>query len=205
MTTKTDVPFDVSVSCKCGAVRGLLRNVTPSSSTHFVCLCDDCQAYARFLGDASLLDANGGTEITQVGHNQVTITQGREHVACVRLFPKGMYRWYADCCKTPLANTLGPNGVFAGVPHTCLVSAGNGRPVTDAVGPLLGRVQGRFGKGELPEGTRQVASPGMVWLFLRRVSWWWLRGANKPSTFFIDGSPCVTPRVLSAEERQALG
>lgn len=196
---------DVTVSCRCGKVRGLVRNVAPNTSTHIVCLCDDCQAYAHFLGDASLLDANGGTEITQVGHNQVVINDGREHLACVRLFPKGMHRWYADCCKTPLANTLGVKGVFAGVTHACLGTPTDGRPLEGAVGPLLQRVQGRFGKGDLAPGTRQVASAGMFWLFMRRVSGWWLRGANEPSTFFVDGSPCVTPRVLSAAERKALG
>lgn len=201
MTSTTDV----NVSCKCGKVRGLLRNVNPSSSTHIICLCDDCQAYARFLNDAGLLDQNGGTEITQVGHNQVSITEGREHIACVRMNPKGMHRWYADCCKTPLANTLGAKSVFAGVPHACLVSTSSGGPVADAVGPLRERVQGRFGKGELPAGTRPTASAGMMWLFLRRVTGWWLGGASEPSTFFSNGSPCVPPRILSAEERQALG
>src|SRR5690606_40539770 len=97
-------PTDIPVSCRCGNVRGKIREVSGRTSAHVICLCDDCQAYVKFLGVTDVLDDNGGTELTQVGHNQVVIETGREHLGCVRLSAKGMFRWYAQCCNTPIAN-----------------------------------------------------------------------------------------------------
>lgn len=197
-------PTDIAVSCSCGKVRGTIRDVTPRSCNHVVCLCDDCQAYIGFLGNAGILDANGGTEIVQVGHNQVNINEGREHVACIRLSDKGMFRWYASCCNTPLANTLGPKSVFAGVVSACLRTPANGARIEHVIGPIKERVQGKFGKGELPPDTRQTVSASMILWTARNLARWWWKGANNPSTFFTDGRPCVPPRVLGAEERKAL-
>lgn len=201
MSTK----YDVQLSCRCGTVRGLVRNLSPETTTHGVCLCDDCQAYAKFLGTEGLLDVNGGTEITQVAHNHVEVLEGKSEVACVRLSAKGMHRWYARCCNTPLANTFGAKSVFAGVCHACMVGTTEGSPVERAVGPIRERVQGRFGKGELPPGTQQTASLSMIFHSVKRLSHWWLTGAYKPSPFFVDGRACVVPRILSADERRALG
>jgi hypothetical protein len=168
-------------------------------------LCDDCQAYIGFLGTDGVLDANGGTELTQVGHNQVVVVAGREHLGCVRLSPRGMFRWYASCCSTPIANTLGAKSVFAGVIQTCVQNPVDETPIESVVGPILERVQGKFGKGELPPGTRKTVSFSMMWWSLRNLARWAFSGASAPSTFFSDGEPCVPPRILSAEERTALG
>lgn len=197
-------PTDIAVSCRCGNVRGLIRNVTAETCNHAVCLCDDCQAYAKFLNAPDALDANGGTELTQVGHNQVDITEGRDQLGCVRLSPKGMFRWYARCCNTPIANTLGAKSVFAGVVHTCVRTPVGGSSLESVIGPIRERFQGKFGKGELPPGTKQTVSGAMVWWMLRNLTRWWLTGSSAPSTFFSDGNPCVSPRILSVEERRAL-
>lgn len=197
-------PTDITVTCRCGKVRGLIRNVSPETCNHAVCLCDDCQAYIRLLGAEGVVDANGGTELIQVGHNQVQVVEGREHLGCVRLSSKGMFRWYARCCSTPIANTLGTKSVFAGVIHACLRSPVDETPLDSVVGPIRERVQGKFGKGELPPGTRQTISAQMMWWSLRNFARWWLSGASAPSTFFVEGKPCVPPRILDAEERKAL-
>lgn len=196
--------FDVNLSCRCGSVQGLVRGVTPGTCNHGVCLCDDCQAYAAFLGGSGLLDENGGTEITQVGHNQVVITAGKEHIACVRLYSKGMHRWYAECCKTPLVNTMGPKSLFAGVVHACVKDATNGATLMQAFGPIRERVQGRFGKGPLPPGTAQTASFGLIVHVLGRLAHWGVTRAYQPSAFFAAGAPIVTPQVLTKSERLAL-
>src|SRR5262249_21727063 len=33
-------------------------------------------------------------------------TEGADQVRCMRLSPKGNHRWYAECCRTPLGNTI---------------------------------------------------------------------------------------------------
>lgn len=200
MTTTTDLP----IRCRCGALRGWVRDVSPATCTHAVCLCDDCQAYMKFLGAVNLLDVNGGTELTQVAQNHVELTLGRENLGCVRLSHRGMFRWYAKCCNTPIANTLGAQSLFAGVVHACLGTPADGRPLTAAIGPIRGRVQAKFGKGPLPADAHRFASLGVIWWSARRFAAWWWAGASKPSTFFRDGGPCVAPQVLSAEERKAL-
>jgi Family of unknown function (DUF6151) len=196
--------FDVQLSCRCAKVQGLIRDVTPNTCNHAVCLCDDCQLYGAFLGVEGLLDANGGTEITQVGHNQVQITAGREHVACVRLYNKGLHRWYAQCCRTPLANTLGPKSLFAGVVNACVKGPTNGASLIDALGPIRERVQGKFGKGELPPGTQRTVSASMMFRVVRHLLHWGTTRAYRQSTFFEANVPFVAPQVLTKGERTAL-
>jgi len=103
-----------------------------------------------------------------------------------------------------LANTLGPKSLFAGVVHTCIQRTTSGAPVVAALGPIRERVQGKFGKGQLPPGTPQTISFGFALHVLGRVFHWWLSGAAAPSTFFAKGAPIVTPLVLTLEQRRAL-
>jgi Family of unknown function (DUF6151) len=44
-------------------VRGVASDISPSGGLRFVCYCGDCQAFARFLDRADVLDAAGGTDI----------------------------------------------------------------------------------------------------------------------------------------------
>jgi hypothetical protein len=199
--TKT---FDVRLSCRCGKVQGSIRGITPTNCNHAVCLCDDCQLYAAFLATPGITDANGGTEITQVAHNQISISTGREYVACVRLYSKGMHRWYAHCCNTPLVNTMGPKSLFGGVVHACVQESIDGGSLVQALGPIRERVQGKFGKGELPAGTSRTISFRMLVHILRRFAVWAIARTYKPSTFFSDGSPFVAPQVLNERERAQL-
>ena len=92
--------------CHCGAVRGEMD--TERAYARATCYCKDCRAFARFLGVPGVLDASGGTDIVPVAPAAVRITAGGEHVVCMSLSPKGLLRWYAACCRTPLANTPRP-------------------------------------------------------------------------------------------------
>ena len=40
----------VSLKCRCGTLRGVATDVSPATGNRVVCHCDDCQAFARFLG-----------------------------------------------------------------------------------------------------------------------------------------------------------
>ena len=77
---------ELALRCRCGTVRGVARDVAPSTVNHCFCYCDDCQAFAHFLGRADdVLDAYGGTEITQMSQANVGFhgrrRQGRRHAA----------------------------------------------------------------------------------------------------------------------------
>jgi hypothetical protein len=198
----------VSLKCRCGALRGAATGVSPATGNRVVCMCDDCQAYAKFLGRSDeILDANGGTDIFQMTPSQVTFSAGQENIACMRLSPKGLMRWYAKCCNTPVANTLASAKIpFVGVPQPFMDHQSDGAPREEVLGPIVARVHGRFGHGALPEGTHKRFPAGLLLRSLRLVLMAWFRGRQNPSPFFGAGSgePVAAPIVLTPEERQNL-
>ena len=112
------VPLDLPLRCRCGEVRGTAIDVSPSAGFRFVCYCKDCQAFARFLERADVLDAAGGTDIFQMPPGRVKLTAGTDAVQCVRVSSK-VLRWYAACCRTPIANTAsGPRFPVLGMIHS---------------------------------------------------------------------------------------
>src|SRR5262249_14193468 len=104
----TRLPLDLPLRCECGHVRGVASEVSPSTGCRVVCYSKNCQAFARFLERAAVLDAAGGTDIFQMPPGRMKITAGMHAVRCLRLSNRGIYRWYADCCRTPIGNTAGP-------------------------------------------------------------------------------------------------
>ncbi|MBF9044644.1 hypothetical protein HKCCE4037_14970 [Rhodobacterales bacterium HKCCE4037] len=105
----------VEFACDCGKLRGELDAKTLKAATRVVCHCDDCRAFHVAVGrpDPGAAD---GVDILQLAPAGMRLTQGVEHLAALRLSPKGLVRWYASCCDTPLAATM-PNNVvpFAGL------------------------------------------------------------------------------------------
>jgi hypothetical protein len=55
------MPFDLPLRCRCGSVRGIASEFARASGFRLVCYCKDCQAFARFLDRADVLDAAGGS------------------------------------------------------------------------------------------------------------------------------------------------
>lgn len=106
--------------CQCGAIRGHLSH--PQLALRGVCYCRDCRAYSNHLGTASRThDALGGAEFVATQAKYVSISEGIQRLACLSLSEKGLLRWYASCCTTPIANTLRNWGVsYVGLIHTCL-------------------------------------------------------------------------------------
>ena len=109
-----------SIQCQCGAVKGQLESI--GVNNRLICYCTDCRAFAHFLGKApEVLDEQGGTEIVQVAQQGLHFSQGEDMLSAVRLSNKGMIRWYASCCATPIGNTMAtPKASFIGLTHTCL-------------------------------------------------------------------------------------
>jgi hypothetical protein len=184
-------------------VRGVARDAAPSKINHCFCYCDDCQAFAHYLGRADdVLDAHGGTEITQMSQANVAFTSGVDKIAAMRLSDKGLVRWYAGCCNTPIGNTMAASGV----PFIGVVQAFIGAP-SSVLGPVRGRGFAKSAKG----GSAAVPKDGlpdlvMVARVLAKLLRWRLRGDHKRSALFdaSSGKPLVEPRVLRAAERDDL-
>jgi Family of unknown function (DUF6151) len=197
--------MNIAIECDCGALTGTV-NAKNLSHCRAICLCDDCQAYAHYLQRADVLDANGGTDVYPVTPARIQITKGLEHLQCVRLNPKGMYRWYAGCCKTPIGNTMSsPAFSYVGMVGTVLKKK-NSQEVLDRLwGPMLARIQGQFGIGELPPGTLRTASPGFLLRVLRFIALSLIRHEKRPSPFFDSaGEPRAKVSILTKQERDSL-
>jgi hypothetical protein len=183
-------------------MRGVAREVSPSAGFRIVCYCKDCQAFARFLGRPDVLDAAGGTDIFQMATGRVTLTAGTEALRCLRLSHKGVFRWYADCCRTPIANTAGPGFPVVGLVHAFMDQAADGRPRQEVLGPPIGRLHGPSATTPLPP----TAPPPMSFaISVRRAAKalaWWARGLGRPNPFFDDRTDA--PRVLTPNERAVL-
>jgi Family of unknown function (DUF6151) len=218
------MPLDLPLRCRCGQVRGVAEKVTPSAGFRFVCYCRDCQAFARFLAHvpekwspvfreghapmqkSDVLDDAGGTDIFQMPPGRVQLTSGAEAVRSLR-FSSKVLRWYADCCRTALANTAsGPRFPVLAIIHSFIGDGVDGRWRNEILGPPLCRIYERSAIGPLPPHAPPPASLGV---FARRASmmlgWWW-RGLARPNPFFDarTNAPLSQPRVLTESDRAAL-
>jgi hypothetical protein len=168
-----------------------------------VCYCDDCQAFIHHLGRADLLDAQGGTDIVQFAPAGVSFCEGQDHIVGIRLSPRGVYRWYANCCRTPLGNTLSTAIPFVGIVAQAFESDGQ-RP-GELFGPAIGRIFGKYAIGRPPEGSTQL-NPRLMARAVGMVLWWRLSGRTWPHPFFdhTTRQPRYPLRTLSRDEREAL-
>jgi hypothetical protein len=203
MTTASD-STGFPLKCRCGTLRGVAEQASGSTGNRLVCYCDDCQTFARWLEVPGVLDSFGGTEVFQMAPARLKITAGTESLACVRLSPKGLFRFYAGCCRTPVANMAGPRIPFVGIAHPFMDFEADGRPREVSLGPVEGRVQGRFAIGGVPPGADAKASFGVVVKVVGIMAGWWLKGLGSPSPFFdaSTGALRMDPKVLTREERE---
>ena len=190
---------EISFSCSCSQLQGVLREPSPPTGPHVVCYCRDCQAFPHALGVADkVLNAHGGTQIFQTSPARMEIVAGRQRLACLRLTPKGLLRWYASCCNTPVGNTLPTAQLpFVGFPVSAI------SPTDRALlGPIAAGVNGRSARGDRASLIGHDRGP--LWLLFRgarlilgsRLQKDWRR-----NPFFDDeGRPSVTPRILSQSE-----
>ena len=199
--------MDIPLKCLCGAVRGVVKDLPGSHASRMVCFCDDCQAFAHQLGRAAdVLDANGGTDILPVVPAAIKITKGAENLRALRLTEKGLLRWYAGCCNTPVANTpSSPRLPYVGTIHTIMDHGGHGRTREQDLGPVAFRIMARFGRGQLPVDAHPKMPLKGVASMARFVIAALLRRQQSPSPFFgPDGKPRVEPQILTGAEREAL-
>lgn len=194
------------LQCRCGRLTGEVADTR--SALHAVCYCRDCQAYAHHLGQADgVLDALAGTEVVATHARNVSFTGGREHLACVSLTDKGMLRWYARCCHTPVGNTGRDWRMpYVGLVHTCLRPQGGeplGPPTFQSVQMHLETAGAKGGKPPALGGWNQARA---LLGFMPRIAVSRLTGSYRHTPFF-DGTgvPVAAVHVLSpAEHAQAI-
>jgi hypothetical protein len=122
----------IPLRCRCHQVQGELG--TARTYVRATCYCKSCQAYAHWLGTPGLTDAAGGSDVVAMSPSQVRFTAGQEQIACMSLSDRGILRWYAACCRTPLGNTpRTPDVHYVGIHTACLEGAGDA--VDAAFGP----------------------------------------------------------------------
>jgi hypothetical protein len=191
----------IQLRCRCGKLQGEVD--AQRVAARAVCYCKDCQAFARYLeAEDAVLDAAGGTEVEAALPAAVRFTAGLEHLACMSLSPKGIYRWYASCCNTPVGNTpRDPKMSYVGLVRTCL----------DAPAGELDRALGRsrFTANTGSARAPVQATPLRAALAVARIGAALLKarlgGGYRDNPFFDgSGAPVRSPRVLTREERAAV-
>lgn len=189
----------VELRCRCGEVRARVTDASPRSVNHIVCYCDDCQAFVHQLGRADLLNSQGGSDIVQLAPASLTFLQGQDRIVGLRLTPKGLFRWYASCCNTPIGNTLTPAIPFVGI-----VAQAIDRDA-EAFGPPAGAIMGKYAISTPPAGSTGLNLP-LLLRAIGKVLGWRLRGQAWPHPFFEKGkdAPVYPFTVLPREEREAL-
>lgn len=195
------------LECACGAVHWIAREVSADRGNHVVCYCDDCQAFAHALGCADrVLDANGASEIFQISPARIELRAGGDRLACLRLRPNGLLRWYTSCCHTPVGNTLASRQVpFVGLVLRRAEGEPERRARAAALGPVRGAFNARFAVGDRTHLAAHDGVPVPLYTrLLRIVVGARLRGEHRRSPFFgANGEPVAKPRVLTDEELAA--
>ena len=191
----------IQLRCRCGKLQGEVD--TARVAARAICYCKDCQAFARFLkAEDRVLDASGGTEVEAALPAAVRFTGGLEHLACMSLSPKGIYRWYASCCSTPIGNTpRNPKASYIGLVRACLAAA------PEELDRQLGRAHITANRESAYGPT--TATPVTTVIAVARIGGMLVKarigGGWRDNPFFdAAGTPVRSARVLTLEERSAL-
>ncbi|HPO18673.1 MAG TPA: DUF6151 family protein [Rubrivivax sp.] len=185
--------------CRCGRLRG---SVTPARSTQrVVCCCRDCRAYACHLGGGGVLDAQGGTEIVASLPSKLRFDAGNDTLACLSLSPRGLLRWYARCCGTPIGNTpRNPKLAYVGLVHSCLEQ--DAPSLQHSFGPLRMVVNAGGAPGGVRKSPALAAAAGLAGMAAMLLGAR-LGGGWRDNPFFEAGTaaPVRTVHVLTPAER----
>lgn len=180
-----------------------MRDASPGDGARLTCYCTDCQAFVFYLDrEDDVLDAWGGSELFQILPEKFEITKGHDKLAAVTVTGRGVMRWYASCCKTPLVNTA----VSAKVPFLGSFLRSFPADSRDAViGPSKGRVFDRSAWSE-PQTGKARSVVAIMGRNLARIVLARINGGWKANAFFDTDRdlPLVAPYRLTAEERTAI-
>ncbi|AVO39880.1 hypothetical protein C6Y53_17785 [Pukyongiella litopenaei] len=184
----------MGLSCRCGGFHATLSADGLRAATHVTCQCADCRAAHLHFHQPD--PAGEGVHVLQTTPDALTIISGADKLAVMRLSPKGLFRWYASCCNTPLFNTLAsPKLPFAGI-------VADRFDDINALGPVVVRAH-------IPKqggGYRHEHYARAGWGILSRMIAARLSGRWRHSPFFDieTGEPTGPVTVLTKEARAAL-
>lgn len=192
-----EIPF----RCECGAVSGLVD--TGGTTFRGSCYCRDCRGYARFLGRPErILDDRGGTEVIGTIPSRLRFVSGAERIASMTMTPKGPYRWYADCCRSPIGNTpRSAKAAYVGVLRCAL--AASDEEVTRTFGPVKFAFAAE--SATAPVRSTPLGMAVAVFQVVGNMLYALASGRWRGNPFFrADGEPLVAARALTAEQRRSL-
>ncbi len=184
----------VKIHCDCHNVQIQLENFPKSCAGRIVCYCDDCQKYLRKIDREELLDSYGGSEIIPIHPGCFNITQGQENLICYSLSPRGLRRWTAKCCNTPIVNTTS-SLPWMGLSNAVFENSRLNRE--KELGEIKVRVMGKFMHGKPPFKVSQKVK----FLDLFKLSSYLIKGLlfkdlRRNPLFQEDGSTTIFPVVL---------
>lgn len=192
---------DLDVRCDCGTVRAVIRDATPDNTNRVVCECGWCQRYAHLLERVdTMLDERGGTEVFQIRPSSLELLAGQDRLECMHLTSGGARRWYAGCCRSPIANTLAkPGPPFVGVLACCVDWTKVAKE--EALGPVRVRVNGVVPPADRSRlRARRRDQFTMLGHYAPKFFGWWLRGEGKQIPFFdAAGQPIAEPERIRTE------
>ena len=187
-------PDALGFSCACGSLSGHIDAAAVKQGTRIVCHCADCRAVELYHGAPDPKDS--GVDLLQLNPDMVKIDQGAEHLQLLQLSPRGLYRWYAGCCGTPMFNSLRkPRLPFIALRSELFAEPDRlGKVVAQAFIPQAGKPPRHEGAARM---TMKLAS--------RMISAWVSGRWRQTPLFDIEsGLPVAQPLVLSKAERKAL-
>lgn len=192
--------------CRCGTVQGEIAHA--QRGVRGTCYCGDCQAYAHLIGQApQVLDPLGGTDIVAVQARNVRLASGTQGLGCLSLSPRGLLRWYARCCNTPLANTTRDwKLAYMGMVHTCLREP---QPLEASFPEVQMRVHTRSAKDAPPPAAAIAGKARLARLMLGLTASRLSGGYRSTPLFDAYGHPVVpvevAPEQAVRSARQAAG
>ena len=139
----------------------------------------------------------------QVAPAALTFSRGNEHIAGLRLTPKGLFRFFARCCNTPLGNALGPGFPFVGISVRSFDT--RDKSTDQTFGAPRGTIHGRNAIGGAPAGSTKIDLP-LIARALFLILSWRLSGKQWPHPFFdrATGGSSRPMTILSFAERAEL-
>ncbi len=180
-----------------------MKPASPALSNRAICYCDDCQAFAHHIGRSDLLDAKGGSDLIQAPPSSVSFTQGQDQVLGLRLTPRGLFRFRAACCNTPMGYAVSPAIPFVGLTASSFRAAGS--DPDREFGPPRAKVKGQYAIGPMPPGSKGFPV-GFLIAAVARVLGWRFGGRTWPHPLFdrTTHAPIYPVAVLPAEQRAKL-
>ena len=147
-----------------------------------------------------MLDEAGGTDIVATSPSHVRIEQGLGFLVCMSLSGRGLLRWYASCCSTPIGNTPRDRRIhYVGLVHNCLST----HSLEQSFGPVRARLNTQSAHGRIK--STPIASFLAVLKLMSAMLPARFSGRYRDNPFFDDaGAPIKAPRVLDRTERSRL-